>query len=159
MGNALLVAIASLPVLPPLHSVVAAMNRLIGLVSFLFLAGCVVGCSSRGPAAPSLAKVSGKVNLDGKPMSEGEIRFSIAGQPPKTLPIKDGAFTGEVHAGKNRVEVSQEKDGPPHPMDPKQRLKVNVVSDRFWGGNSTLSIDVDAKGSSDLKFEVTSARR
>jgi hypothetical protein len=91
-------------------------------------------------------------------MDGGEIRFSIPGQPPRSLEIKGGAFSGEAFIGKNVVEVVWDKDGPPNPTDPTTRMKVNTISDKFWGPNSTLSADIAAPGAEDLKFDVTSKR-
>jgi len=102
-----------------------------------------------------MAKVSGTVMLDKAKMPSGEISFSVPGQGPKTLEIKDGAFSGEVNVGKNLVEVSLMQDGPPHPMDPTQKLKVNQISEKFWGAHSTLSAEVLAAGATGLKFDVT----
>lgn len=136
------------------------MKRLARLILPVVLICPVLGCSGGGgQKAPPLAKVSGTVLLDRKPMQGGEIRFYLEGQPPKILEIKDGAFSGEVHTGKNRVDIVWEKDGPPHPMDPSQKLKVNAVSTQFSGAASTLNAEVSAEGRSDLKFEVSSARR
>jgi hypothetical protein len=133
------------------------MKRLCGVLVVLVAAGLIGGCgggSTGGP--PPTAQVSGTVMLDKAKMPSGEISFSVPGQGPKTLEIKDGAFSGEVNVGKNLVEVMLMKDGPPHPMDPKQKLKVNQISDKFWGAYSTLNAEVPAGGATDLKFEVTS---
>jgi hypothetical protein len=92
-------------------------------------------------------------------MESGEILFVSANQPPKTLQISNGAFSGEVHTGKNRVEVILMKEGPPNPMDPSKHIQVNSISNSFWGPESTLSADVDPKGGSEFKFDVNSARR
>lgn len=130
--------------------------------SLVLLAGsvCIVaGCSRGGGNTPPVAKVKGMVNLDGKPMQGGEARFNAAGMPPRVLEIKEGAFSGEAYVGKNRVEIVWDKDGPPNPMDPNSRIKVNAVADRFSGVNSPFNIDISKEGSSDLKFDVTSARR
>jgi len=136
------------------------MKRLPGAVILVVLVWCVVGCGKRTPPGPPLAKVNGKVNLDGKPMAGGEVRFSVSGQPVKSIEIKDGAFSGEAHTGKNRVEVVWEKDGPPNPTDPKlPPIKVNVVDPKFSGMNSPFNVEVPATGASDLKFDVTSARK
>jgi hypothetical protein len=43
-------------------------------------------------------------------------------------------------------------------MDPAQRLKVNMVSEQFWGGSTTLKADVQASGAENLQFAVTSKR-
>jgi len=137
------------------------MNRLVG--SFLLLSiPCVpLGCNkTAGPKEPPLAKVSGTVTLDGKPMGGGVVRFHAADQPAKSLEIKDGAFSGDVYVGKNRVEVVWEKDGPPNPMMPDgPPIKVNAVAPQFSGMDSPFNVDVPAGGKSDLKFDVTSARR
>jgi len=134
------------------------MKRLCGTLVVLVGVCLVGGCGDTTGGKPATAKVSGTVMLDNAKMPSGEISFSVPGQGPKTLEIKDGAFSGEVNAGKNVVEVSLMKDGPPHPMDPTKKLKVNQISDKFWGGNSTLSADVPAAGATDLKFEVTSKK-
>jgi hypothetical protein len=128
--------------------------------TFLFASTiCLLaGCGGGGPSAPPpVAKVKGTVNLDGKPMPNGEIRFSVGAQAPRNLEVKDGAFSGEVYTGKNTVEVVQEKDAP-NPMDPKLTMKVNMVDPKFVGPGSPLSADVPASGASDLKFDVTSKR-
>jgi len=118
----------------------------------------VVGCQKK-PEPPATAKVSGTVLLDKQKMKTGEIRFSIAGQAPRSLEIKDGAFSGEVLAGKNQVEVYLEKDGPPPSTDPKgPPTKINTIDPQFWGGLTTLKTEIPASGASDLKYEVTLAR-
>jgi hypothetical protein len=122
------------------------------------LAGFLTGCKSSS-SGPNLVAVKGTVNLDGKPMEGGEIRFIAPGQPAVVIEIKSGAFSGKAPAGKNTVEVVWDQDGPANPMDPSTRIKVNTVSPQFSGPNSTLSADVPAGGASDLKFDVTSARR
>jgi len=96
--------------------------------------------------------------MDGKPMPTGQVNFNVAGHPPRTLEVKDGAFSGEVYTGKNRIDVYFEKDGPPHPMDPKIIQKVNAIAEKFSGATSTLSADVTASGANDLKFDVTTKK-
>ncbi len=112
----------------------------------------VSGCSGTTITAPPVAKVSGTVNLDGKPMPEGTIRFEVMGFPPKTSTIKDGAFTGEAYSGKNRVDVVLEHDGPPSTTDPKVNIKINVVAPK------ELSADVTAGGANTFTFDVNSVR-
>ena len=127
---------------------------LLGVVSVLLVTGCD---DSHKP--PSLVKVSGKVTLDGQPMSGGEVRFNVAGEPVKSLPVNDGAFAGEIYVGQSTVEVIWEVDGPPHPMDPTQRIKVNSVDPKFSGPNSPFKKEIPAGGATDLSFEVTSAKK
>jgi hypothetical protein len=123
-------------------------------ISLLALLGC-----SQGPQLPKPVEVSGTVNLDGKPMPAGEVCFYVEGQPPVPMPVTDGAFSGKAFVGPNTVGVIWDQDGPPHPMDPSQRMKINTVDARFLGPSSPLKHDVPATGAKDLKFEVTSARR
>lgn len=133
------------------------MDRLVRAAALVLLAGCFLGCTgSSGPPTVPLEKVSGTVKMDGKPMPGGEVRFAVPGQPVKTMEIKDGAFAGEAHVGKNNVEVVWEKEGPPHPMNPKERIKVNAIADRFSGPNSVLEAEVTAGGKNEFTFDVTS---
>lgn len=119
----------------------------------------ILGCPrSDGVAPPAAAKVNGNIKLDGKPMPGGEVRFSVSGFPPKTLQVTDGAFSGEVFSGKNQIDASYEKEGAPHPMDPKTKLKVNVVSPKYSGPNSPLNKDLAAGDNPPLSFEVTSKK-
>jgi hypothetical protein len=113
------------------------------------------GCSNpQNAPPPPITKVKGKVNLDGKPMADGEIRFMVAGQGPKITAIKDGTFSGEAFVGKNQVDVVLEKDGPPSTTDPKILTKVNLVDDIFSGPKTTLSAEVTKDGANDFNFEV-----
>src|SRR5262249_38907483 len=87
-----------------------------------FLAGC---STTQNAPPPPVAKVSGKVNLDGKPMASGEVSFNFPGQIPKNIQIKDGEFAGEAYVGKNQVQVVLQKDGPPATTDMKEPTKIN----------------------------------
>jgi hypothetical protein len=99
------------------------------------------------------------VTLDGKPLLEGDILFSIAGYPPEKIPIKEGAFSGEAMVGKNLVEVMAYKQGPPITTDPEKKpSKINTIPDKYNGPHSTLSADVGSSGANDLKFEVKSTK-
>lgn len=135
------------------------MKRLSCLLLLVFSVCFVTGCPQQTNKAPKMAKVSGTVKMDGQPMGGGEVRFSVTGQPPKSLEVKDGAFSGEVYVGKNLVEVVWDVDGGPHPMNPNEKLKVNKIAEKFWGPSSALSEEVPEAGKSDLKYEVTSAKK
>src|ERR1022692_2749757 len=73
--------------------------RGLACLACLFLLVVSSGCTPQNVPPPPTAKVTGKVTLDGKAMAEGEVHFSVMGQPPKICPIKDGAFSGEVFVG------------------------------------------------------------
>jgi hypothetical protein len=135
------------------------MNRLACVVALAVVPWCVTGCKDSSSTAPGLVSVKGTVTLDGKPMAGGEVRFTAPGQSLRTVEIKDGAFSGQAYPGKNRVDVVWDQDGPPNPMDPSSRIKVNTVAPQFWGPNSKLSADVGTSGATDLKFDVTSVKK
>lgn len=123
-----------------------------GSISLLVLCSC----TPQNAPPPPTAKVAGTVSVDGAPMQEGEIRFDVPGQPPKVLPVKNGAFSGEAFLGKNQVEVVHDVDGPPSTTDPKVHTKINTVAPEFSGPNTKLSADIVAAGAANLRFEVTS---
>jgi hypothetical protein len=126
---------------------------------FLALAlSLLVGCEEQNPPAPATAQVSGKVNLDGKPMEGGAVRFNVAGQPPKELAVTNGAFAGEAFIGLNTVDVVWDKEGGANPMDPSSKMIVNAVDAKFSGPSSPFQEAIGAEGKSDLKFDVTSAK-
>jgi len=130
--------------------------RHITRVAAVALLAVVLGCTAPGPPTVPVAKVSGTVKLDGKPMGGGEVRFNVPGQPPKSMEIHDGAFSGDAFLGKNQVDVVWDKDGPPNPMDPTTKTKVNVVADQFSGPGSSLKADVAEGAGNTFSFDVTS---
>ena len=133
------------------------MSRNVRLVCAGALIVLAASCSGTSDTAAAKVAVKGTVNLNGKPMPEGEISFDLGrGQPPVVLPIKDGSFSGEVFGGKNRVEVNAYKQGPPLSTDPKgPPTRVNTVDARF-NFQSTLTADVTAGGPNEFKFDVRS---
>ncbi|HZZ78745.1 MAG TPA: hypothetical protein VFE62_09520 [Gemmataceae bacterium] len=114
------------------------------------------GCTPSVPKPPPLAKVQGKVNLDGAPMKSGEIEFDAPAQPPKVFKVEDGVFSGEAFTTKNTVRIHMYKEGPPASTDPdKKPMRMEVLPAKY-NAQTTLSADVPAAGASDLKFDVTS---
>jgi hypothetical protein len=135
----------------------ALMTRIVSSFVAVYLS-TAIGCSDGTASPPAQAEVGGTVTLDGKPMSGGEVRFEVAGQPTVSLPVTDGAFSGKVFTGQNRVGVVWEKEGAPHPMDPSQKLMKNVIDSKFSGPTSPFKQEITASGAKDLSFQVTSAR-
>jgi hypothetical protein len=129
---------------------------------FLALAASGIACTSKGEKASS---VSGTVNLDNQPLAEGEIMFvGEGGQVPDTLPIKNGAFSGNVKQGKKRVEIRAYRDASVDPAAaamykgeavPGASTKENYLPARF-NSESTLTAEVTASGLNPSKFDVTS---
>jgi hypothetical protein len=102
-----------------------------------------------------MATVKGTVKLDGAPMQSGEIDFDAPAQPPKTLKIENGTFSGEVFSGKNIVRIHSYKEGPPLMTDNEKKPTKQETLPAKYNASSTLSADVPAGGATDLKFEVT----
>ena len=120
-----------------------------------FLAGC--GAPAELPPVTT-SPVKGQVKLDGKPMAEGAISFSIPGQVPQVHTIKDGAYSGTAHQGKARVEIMAFKVAEPVVMDGKvmnEGSKSNYLPDKY-SSNSELTADVTASGANEFNFDVTS---
>jgi len=117
------------------------------------------GCRGRSSTGPATAPVSGTVTLDGEPMQGGEVRFMVPGQPPRVMPVENGGFSGAAFLGENQVDVVWERDGPPNPMNPVDRLKINVVSERFSGGRSPFTVDIPPAGVDAVTLAVTSAAK
>jgi len=115
------------------------------------------GCDKSGK--DKLVAVSGTVTLDGQPMKDGEISFSTPGEPPQVLPIKDGAFQGEVKGGKRRVEIRAYKEGVAsggmYKNGEMAAPKQNYIPDKY-NNSSQLTADVTPGGQNQFKFEITS---
>ena len=132
-------------------------NRLVRLVGITLVSVWIIGCDGAGKNAPAVVKVKGTVTLDGNPMPDGEVMFSIpsSGTAPSVMNVVNGAFSGEAKVGENRVEVYAYKDGPPSTTDPMTPTKVNFIPDRY-GSQSTLTAAVTKDGPNEFKFEVKS---
>jgi len=115
------------------------------------------GCSS-GPKEESTVKVTGEVQLDGKPMNDGEIIFvGESGTVPNVIPIQNGTFAGTATPGKKTVKIHAYRTGKPPPTatDSVGEFKENYIPDRF-NVNSKLTAEVTASGVNPSKFEVQS---
>ena len=77
------------------HPVPYGNMHAVARVVFLFLvAGVLPVLAGCGPARPRMAKVSGRVLLDGKPLEFGSVMFQPqAGQPARGDIRPDGTFT------------------------------------------------------------------
>ncbi|MBN9520968.1 hypothetical protein J0H58_21010 [bacterium] len=133
----------------------------------VLLAGCSGG--------PKLAKVTGTVTLDDKPLPRGTLTFEMPGQRPATATIVDGKITeattfapGDgVPVGKHKVAVSATIDpGPAISANPGDASRPS--GGNYMGGKSLiparynnpetsgLTADVGPGGTA-LKFELKSA--
>ena len=129
------------------------------LVAFC-LAAPILGCSSGASRSDSVGgcAVSGNVTLDGKPLQEGEVYFSIPGLVPRMFPIRNGAFAGRAREGVHRVQICayrprKKESQPPMPMTGLQPPPENYIPARF-NVESTLTATVRADGSNTFDFAV-----
>lgn len=120
------------------------MHRILFLqiASASLLAMLVVGCSNGRP----MGDVQGRVTLNGKPLSEGAVRFiPIKGDTPATGGIiRDGIFKVQVPVSKQRVEISSNvvdrEKTPPNPTGDQIVMKI-LVPERY-NNRSELTLDV-----------------
>lgn len=133
--------------------------KLRALAAMLCAVLVTAGCNS-GPKPVPSTTVAGTVEVDGKPLDEGDIQFAVEGQGPMLLQIKGGKFEGNVNVGENSVQIRAYKVGEPIMMDGKpfgDPIKVNYIDEKF-NDKSELKAKVEATGAKDLKFEVTSKK-
>jgi hypothetical protein len=102
-------------------------------LGFLVAVACVFACGCNGEAIER-ATVSGKVTLDGKPMSSGQIRFrptTETGGPAWSTWIKDGQYTTAgtrgTPVGELRIEIDAYRTpawykGPPPAADGEEAM-------------------------------------
>ena len=120
------------------------------------LAALCSGCTPKA-AEVKTAPVKGTVKLDGKPMAEGEVSFGIAGEVPKTIPVVNGAFSGQAGLGANRVQVMAYRKGTPVKMGDQEfgGERENYIPSKY-NSQSKLTAEVSAGGANDFSFDVTS---
>jgi hypothetical protein len=108
----------------------------------------LLGCGS------STATVSGKIEVDGKPLEKGTISFTAAegDATPVSTAVKDGAYSVSMPVGKKRVQVSAQVvvdrrpmyKGPDAPMlevteeglPPEYNSQTTLTFDAAGGGNT-----------------------
>lgn len=131
------------------------MRCIVGIILLL-----VVGC---GPRELVPVPVHGTVTLDGKPLPDGQISFITPGQVPKSLPIENGRFTGEVKPGEKRIEIAAYRPARAAPDVPASMRplieagKENYLPSRYHS-NSTLTETVRETGDNAFQFTLTSEK-
>ena len=130
-----------------------------GIVCSVIVALVLIGSVGCTPTAkpPTMTAVKGTVNLDGKPMPDGEISFALPGQVPTTMPVQNGAYSGQAGVGKNRVEIRAYRAGTPVKMGDQTfgGDKENYLPAKY-NSASTFTAEVASGGANDFKFDVTS---
>jgi len=125
----------------------------------LFAAAAAVvsaGCGG-GTKAPSFANVSGSVTVDGHPLDKGIISFSCEGNPPRTMDIVDGKYTGQAMVGSNTVSISARRKvekADPRPgarerMEGEKRMKEQRAAAGGGGGGGGQT-DYSSEGTEEM---------
>ena len=131
-------------------------SLVVALVTFACLG--LTGCDS-GPPAPTLTTVSGTVQLDGQPMTEGEITFS---EPAKgavdTIKVVGGKFEGKVQPGQKRVEIRAYRPGTPNTAmyGPDAKAEPENYIPAKYNSESTMTATIPEDGAKDLAYEAKS---
>ena len=136
------------------------------LTSFVLFTACLglaLGCGGvKGKVPTKRVPVSGTVKLDGKPLATGRVTFDAQnGEPPTTCEILNGAYSGTVMIGKNKVmlistvkQSMKEKmkmDGPGY----DEMVEFNILPDRYHS-KSEITNDVADPGPNQFDFDLQS---
>ena len=120
--------------------------------ALLMLAFLGPGCTD---PAPKPVSVTGKILLDGKPMSDGVVYFlPTDGRVPVQTKIADGRFSLQPLPGEYRVSIQQERDSGTKNMygDPQM---ISTIPARY-NSETTLKATVTQGGPTEFEFEVQS---
>ena len=136
------------------------------LTSFVLFTACLglaLGCGGvKGKVPTKRVPVSGTVKLDGKPLATGRVTFDAQnGEPPTTFESLNGAYSGTVMIGKNKVmlistvkQSMKEKmkmDGPGY----DEMVEFNILPDRYHS-KSEITNDVADPGPNQFDFDLQS---
>ena len=102
-----------------------------------------------------MVPVSGKVTLDGKPLSDGTIYFKT----PQTgavdaFPVNDGQFAGAAEEGERRVEILAYRTKSLDVGYTKHEVKENFLPAQY-NTDSQMSAKVVPDGTNQFTFEVS----
>ncbi len=117
--------------------------------------GMLAGCGPAPVKLPPKAAVKGSVKLNGAPLANGEIVFTIPGQPEQRLTVTGGSYTGEATIGMNSVGVfSYIESAPTSGLATDTVQKTNIVAQRF-SYQTQLTADVKADTENEFSFDVS----
>jgi hypothetical protein len=120
------------------------------VLGVLFLLG---GCDSK----PKVTKVSGTVELDGKPLDDGSISlFGEGGTAPEKFDVKNGKFEGEARPGKKKVQIMAFRQGKVTKMDKEEFSTPENYLPARYNSESTITADVTDSGINPKEFKVES---
>lgn len=143
--------------------------RTLFVLAIPILVALATGCSGRG----GLAKVSGTVTLDGKPLPKGTLTFETTGQRPAMARVENGQIveattykTGDgVPVGLHKVSISAFEDAASAVVDDPGKGKAPAANYMMgksllparYNDPSTSDLTADIKaGSNALEFKLTS---
>jgi hypothetical protein len=116
------------------------------------MAVLLVGCGDKQVAEAPRAKVSGKITLNGKPVTTGRIIFDLGnGQPPGSFDILDGSYEGLAMIGKNRVVINATRK-----VSMKEKMKMteeNMIPPRY-NSASEITREVVAGQPNEFNFDL-----
>jgi hypothetical protein len=131
--------------------------KLIRTTNVLLVAFGALLLSACGSSEDKKYPVTGTVNVDGKPLADGSIKFVSKGDFD-SLEVKDGKFSGEVREGEHKVEVygyRESKNSGASEMygADAEGSKENYIPAKY-NTNSTEKKTVSGEGANDFKIEV-----
>jgi hypothetical protein len=113
---------------------------------------CAIGC---GSAEPIPVKITGKVMLDGKAMSDGDIYLQADdGRPPVQTKIIDGGYSLQPRPGEYRVLIHQFRDSGTKNVYGKPQM-TSTIPARF-NADTELRATVTSDGPTEFNFEILS---
>jgi hypothetical protein len=118
------------------------------------------GCSSE-PEGPAMFTVTGTVNFDGAPVTDGRIQFRKADGDTKAFSgeIKDGSYSLETEAGKMTVEITASrptgKFDNSNPDDPPQPIGEMYIPAKY-NSETTLTAEVSPTADNKIPFDLVS---
>jgi len=115
---------------------------------------CADGCGG----GSGMAKVHGKVTLDGQPVAAGAVNFlPVDGNTPTAGGvIKDGTYAAEVPYGSMRIEIRSPKAmAPPKPTAGPSHERFQEMIPPQFNSESKIVKQINAS-SSQLDFELKS---
>jgi hypothetical protein len=120
------------------------------LASSFLLALLALGCGGE-----SLSEVSGTVQIDGKPLAEGEIIFEAADNSvaPSSAVIALGKYTLKVAPGPKKVRIRASRAS--GKIDPMMKTKTleSIIPPEF-NDKTTLKADIKPGKNDGVDFQV-----
>ena len=112
-----------------------------------------IGCGGK-PALPSIAEISGTVNLDGQPLADGYMYFkTVETGVIERFDISNGEFKGKAQIGPRRVEIICNRPKMTFIYGKNVEIADNIIDPAF-NLESTLTADVTAEGPNRFTFDV-----